>query len=136
MPKALVRRIVAQCAVIVLDGLSIFLLIDSAKASEFIGTDDIRIPLNGFRTVILCAAIVFKIEFGYPTEEPRLMEPRLLTDSLIKILDRQDVVLVIERRAPYHHQTIGIELGKSDKRQKDQKIKNATHFYLLTGFVL
>jgi hypothetical protein len=97
MPKALILRVIAQRTVIVLDRLSILLLIDSTETAELIGADDIRIALNSLRTVILCTAIVLKVEFGYPTEEPRLIEPRLLTDSLIEILDRQDIVLIIER---------------------------------------
>ena len=51
MPKALVRRIIAQRTVIVLDRLSILLLIDSAETAELIGADDIsRIWLPHGRT--------------------------------------------------------------------------------------
>jgi len=55
---------------------------------------------------------------------------------LIKILNREDIILVIERRTPYHHQTIGIKLCLNKQWQNSQKYKNAPHFYFLTGFVL
>ena len=55
---------------------------------------------------------------GHPTEEPWLVEIGLGRNGLIEVLDREDVVLVIECRAPNHNQTVGIKLGHHALRAK------------------
>ena len=122
VPESLIFRIITQCSVIILYCLSIFLLIDATKTTKLVGTHHIGIALDGFRTVIFCPSVIIEIEFGHTTKKPRLKEPRLLTDGLIKILNRQDVILVIERRTSYHDQTVCIKLGIRQYRPNDQKI--------------
>ena len=122
MPKRLILGIIAKGTVIVLHGLGKLLLVDTAKTTKFVGTDNIRIAFDSFRTVGLCATEVIKIVFGYTTEEPRFIKPWFLTDSLIKILNGENIILIIERRTPYHHQSVCIKLGTCQYRPNNQKI--------------
>jgi hypothetical protein len=116
MPKRLILRIITKRTVIILHSLGELLLVDTTKATKFVSADNIRIALDGLRAISLCTTEVIEIIFGYATEEPRFIEPRFLADSLIKVLDREDIILIIERGAPYHHQTVGIELCKRSEK--------------------
>ena len=92
----MVLRVIAQGTVIVLDSSKEILLVDAAERPHFIGADHIGIALDGFRAVGLGAVVVVEVVLGHTPEEPRLIEPRLLADGLIEVLDGEHVVLVIE----------------------------------------
>ena len=119
VPKALVLRIITKCTIIVFHSIGIFLLINATKTSQLVGTHHIRIALDSYRAIIFSPTEIIEVKFRHPSEEPGLKEPRLLTDGLIKILDGEHIVLIVESRAPHHHQTVGIKLGKTNQRQED-----------------
>jgi hypothetical protein len=60
---------------------------------------------------LLGADVVVQIVFRHSTVEPRLVEIGLDGDDLVKLLDGENVVLVIKCRAASHQQPVGIELG-------------------------
>ena len=96
IPEQLVLRVIAQRPVIILYRLREPLLVDTTERPHLIGTHHIGIALDGFRTIVLGTTEVIQIVFCHTTEEPRLIEPGLLTDGLIEILDGEHVVLIVE----------------------------------------
>ena len=111
VPQVDTLRIVAQGNIIVADGSLEILLVDTAESAQFVDANDIWVTLKCLRTVTLCSHVVVQIKFRHASEEPRLVEVWLGRNSLIEILDAQHIVLIIERRAPYHQQSVGIELS-------------------------
>jgi hypothetical protein len=112
MPEILTLRVVAKGTGIVGNGISIFLLIDTAKTAKLIDTDHVGIAFYRLCTVTLGSTVVVEIIFGNTPEIPGFIEIGFSRDGLVEILDGQHIVLIIERRAPYHHQTVDIVLGK------------------------
>ena len=110
VPQPLSFGIVAQGGVIVADGSIEVFLLDTAESAQLVDSHNIGIALDGLRTVVLGTVIVVEIVFGHSAIEPRFVEIGFGRDSLIKVLDAQHIVLIIESCATYHHQTVGIEL--------------------------
>ena len=74
MPHTLVIGIETQGPCIVFYRSLIFLLVDTTEASQFIDIYHIWVSFDGFCTVTLRPSEVIQIEFGYASEEPRLIE--------------------------------------------------------------
>jgi len=91
----------------------ILFLIDTTKASKLVGAYHVGIALDSFGAVALGPTEVVEIKLGNTTKEPRLIEPGFHADGLIKVLDRQHIIFIIERRAPYHYQTVSIKLRQA-----------------------
>ena len=111
VPQIDALRIVTQGGIIVADGSLEIFLMDTTESAQFVDAHNVWVTLQRLRTVALCTYIVVQIIFRHTPEEPRLVEVWLGRNSLIEILDAQHVVLIIERRASYHQQSVGIELS-------------------------
>ena len=114
MPEVHALRVVAQCGIVVADRLSIVFLLDATESAQLVDADDIRVAADGLGAVALSTGKVVEIVFRHAAIVPRLKEIGLGIDGLIEILDGEDVVLVVECRAPDGHQTVGIVLGTAN----------------------
>jgi hypothetical protein len=111
VPQTTIVGGIFQVTRIVVDSLREFLLLDTRQSAQFVKVGDIRITLDSLRTIVLGTSIIIEVILGYAPVEPRFIEIRFGYDSLIEVLDRQHVVLVIERGTPYGDESVGIELG-------------------------
>ena len=121
MPEVHALRIVAQRLVVVADGIGEVLLLNAAQASQLIDAHHIGVALDGLRAVGLGSGEIVQIVFGNGTVVPGLKQIGLGGDGLVEILDGEHIVLIIERRASYHHQTVSIELRHTDHWKEHQK---------------
>ena len=96
VPQVDAFRIIAQGGVIVADGISIVLLLNATQATQLIDTHHVWITMDSFRTVVLCTSIIIQVILRNSSVVPRLKEIRLGRNGLIKILDRKNVILVVE----------------------------------------
>ena len=113
MPKVLPLGVVLQRLGIVAYGILVLLLLNTRQAAQLVEVDNVGVTVYSFRTVGFGTGEIVQIVLGNSPEEPRLVEIRLGGYGLIKILDAEHVVLVIECRPAYHDQPVGIELCKT-----------------------
>ena len=116
VPHVAVVGVIFQGSRVVLDGFRELFLTNTRQATQVVEVDDKRIALDGLGTVAFGTGKVIKVELGHTTEEPRFVEIGLGVDGLIKILDGEDIVLVIERRPPDGDEPVGIILCKNRNR--------------------
>ena len=116
----------AKGAVVVGDGLSELLLLNAGEPSQLIDAHDIRIALDGLRTVALCSCEVVEMIFGHPSQEPGFIEVRLDGDGLIEVLHGEDIVLIIECRPSDGDEAVGVVLGSGRKREQNEKSPHPT----------
>ena len=86
----------AQGAVIVGDGIVVLALLDAAEATQLVDAHHKGISVDGFGTILLGAAKIVEMVFGYPAQKPRLIKKRFLRDNRVEILHRQHIVRVVE----------------------------------------
>ena len=122
-----------EACVIVLDRAFKVTQILARNAPDLVGIDDKRIALNGHGRILLGAAIILQTDFRHRAVKIWLGQEWFGLDSLVKILNGQDVVLKIQGIATDVHHLVGIDLRLSDHgRQHSQQQRQASICRLYT----
>ena len=82
----------------------------ACHTAHLIGVHDEGVALDGQRGVLLGTIVILEVDFSHGTVEIRLGKKRLGFNHLIKILNRQDVILKVKCIATDGHHLVGIDL--------------------------
>ena len=85
-------------------------------ATHLIGIDDKRVALDGHGCILLGTTVILQADLGHRTVEVGLGQKGLSLNSLVKILDRKDVVLKVKGIATDVYHLLGVDL-RLDRRQ-------------------
>lgn len=87
VPQVLRVGGILERLVIVAYGFLELLLVDARQTAQLVEVDDVRVTVDGLRTVGFGTCEVVQVILGNGTEEPWLVEVWLGGNGLIKILD-------------------------------------------------
>ena len=112
--QASVLGVILQRHRVVADRLTVFLLLNTGKATQLIDADHVGIAVQSLGAVLLGSHKIVEIVFGHAPEKPRFIEIGLGRDGLIEILHREHIVLIVEGRASDGQQAISVVLGETN----------------------